>query len=144
MVNGPDSICVERHGRSEHVNARFTVGVHLRRTIDKIVSRIGRRVDESSPMVDARLPDGSRVNAIIPPLAINGSVLTIRKFAKDPFTAKDLINFGTWTMDLVTVMEAAVRGKLNVLVSGGTGTGKTTNLNVLSSFIPRSEEHTSE
>jgi pilus assembly protein CpaF len=90
-------------------------------------------------MVDARLPDGSRVNAIIPPLAIHGSVLTIRKFAKDPFTAKDLINFGTWTMDLVTVMDACVRGKLNVLVSGGTGTGKTTNLNVLSSFIPDGE-----
>jgi pilus assembly protein CpaF len=90
-------------------------------------------------MVDARLPDGSRVNAIIPPLALHGSVLTIRKFSKDPYTAKDLINFGTWTLDLVTVMEACVRGKLNVLVSGGTGTGKTTNLNVLSGFIPDGE-----
>jgi pilus assembly protein CpaF len=90
-------------------------------------------------MVDARLPDGSRVNAIIPPLALNGSVLTIRKFSKDPFTAKDLINFGTWTLDLTTVMEACVKGKLNILVSGGTGTGKTTNLNVLSAFIPDGE-----
>jgi pilus assembly protein CpaF len=90
-------------------------------------------------MVDARLPDGSRVNAIIPPLALHGSVLTIRKFSKDPYTAKDLINFGTWTLDLVTVMEACVRGKLNILVSGGTGTGKTTNLNVLSAFIPDGE-----
>ena len=107
--------------------------------IDKIVSAVGRRVDEASPMVDARLPDGSRVNAIIPPLALHGSVLTIRKFAKDPYTAKDLINFGTWTLDLVTVMEACVRGKLNILVSGGTGTGKTTNLNVLSAFIPDGE-----
>ena len=107
--------------------------------IDKIVSAVGRRVDEASPMVDARLPDGSRVNAIIPPLALHGSVLTIRKFSKDPYTAKDLINFGTWTLDLVTVMEACVRGKLNILVSGGTGTGKTTNLNVLSAFIPDGE-----
>jgi pilus assembly protein CpaF len=90
-------------------------------------------------MVDARLPDGSRVNAIIPPLALHGAVLTIRKFSKDPYTAKDLVNFGTWTLDLVTVMEACVRGKLNILVSGGTGTGKTTNLNVLSAFIPDGE-----
>jgi pilus assembly protein CpaF len=103
------------------------------------VAAVGRRVDEASPMVDARLPDGSRVNAIIPPLALNGAVLTIRKFAKEPYTAKDLINFGTWTLDLTTVMEACVRGKLNILVSGGTGTGKTTNLNVLSAFIPDGE-----
>src|SRR3546814_13527673 len=95
-------------------------------------------------MVDARLPDGSRVNAIIPPLALHGAVLTIRKFSKDPYTAKDLINFGTWTLDLVTVMEACVRGKLNVLVSGGTGTGKTTNLNVLSAFIPDGERRSEE
>jgi pilus assembly protein CpaF len=113
--------------------------VQYRAVIDKIVSAVGRRVDEASPMVDARLPDGSRVNAIIPPLAMNGAILTIRKFAKDPFTAKDLINFGTWTLDLTTVMDACVRGKLNILVSGGTGTGKTTNLNVLSAFIPDGE-----
>src|SRR3546814_11376128 len=97
MVNGPDSIFVERHGRIEHVNARFTDEVHLRRTIDKIVSRIGRRVDESSPLVDARLPDGSRVNAVIPPLAIYGPALTIRKSAADPLTAPDLISFGSLT-----------------------------------------------
>ncbi|HVT77969.1 MAG TPA: CpaF family protein [Acidimicrobiales bacterium] len=107
--------------------------------IDRIVGGVGRRVDEGSPMVDARLPDGSRVNAIIPPLAVHGSVLTIRKFAADPFQVKDLIGFGTLTMDVAVVLEAAVRGKLNVLVSGGTGTGKTTILNVLSSFIPEGE-----
>jgi pilus assembly protein CpaF len=139
MCNAFDDIWVERGGRIERTATKFIDDAQYRQVIDKIVSSVGRRVDESSPMVDARLPDGSRVNAIIPPLAINGSVLTIRKFAKDPFTAKDLINFGTWTMDLVTVMDAAVRGKLNVLVSGGTGTGKTTNLNVLSSFIPDGE-----
>src|SRR5207237_1914865 len=110
-----------------------------RQVIDKIVSAVGRRIDEGSPMVDARLPDGSRVNAIIPPLAIHGSVLTIRKFAADPYTAKDLINFGTFTLDLSVVLEACVRGRLNVLVSGGTGTGKTTTLNVLSAFIPDGE-----
>jgi len=139
MCNAYDDIWVEREGRIERTATKFIDDAQYRQVIDKIVSSIGRRVDESSPMVDARLPDGSRVNAIIPPLAINGAVLTIRKFAKDPFTAKDLINFGTWTMDLVTVMDAAVRGKLNILVSGGTGTGKTTNLNVLSSFIPDGE-----
>ncbi len=139
MCNAYDDIWVEREGRIERTATKFTDDTQYRQVIEKIVSSVGRRVDESSPMVDARLPDGSRVNAIVPPLAINGAVLTIRKFAKDPFTAKDLINFGTWTMDLVTVMEAAVRGKLNVLVSGGTGTGKTTNLNVLSSFIPDGE-----
>jgi pilus assembly protein CpaF len=107
--------------------------------IDKIVTAVGRRIDESSPMVDARLPNGSRVNAIIPPLALHGSVLTIRKFAEDPYTAKDLVNFGTFSLEFVHVLEAAVRGKLNVLISGGTGTGKTTLLNVLSSFIPERE-----
>ena len=110
-----------------------------RHVIEKIVSAVGRRIDESSPMVDARLPDGSRVNAILPPLAIHGPIMTIRKFAADPYTVKDLINFGTFTLDLSVVMEACVRGKLNILVSGGTGTGKTTNLNVLSSFIPEGE-----
>jgi len=139
MCNAYDDIWVEREGRIERTATKFTDDLQYRQVIDKIVSSVGRRVDEGSPMVDARLPDGSRVNAIVPPLAINGAVLTIRKFAKDPFTAKDLINFGTWTMDLVTVMDAAVRGKLNILVSGGTGTGKTTNLNVLSSFIPDGE-----
>ncbi|MBW3548108.1 MAG: CpaF family protein [Actinobacteria bacterium] len=139
MCNAFDDIWVEREGRVHPTDGAFTDDVQYRQVIEKIVSAVGRRIDESSPMVDARLPDGSRVNAIMPPLAIHGSVLTIRKFAADPFEAKDLINFGTWTMDLALVLEACVRGKLNVLVSGGTGTGKTTNLNVLSSFIPEGE-----
>jgi pilus assembly protein CpaF len=139
MCNAYNDIWVEREGRIEQTDLSFTDDSQYRSVIDKIVSAVGRRVDESSPMVDARLPDGSRVNAIIPPLAIHGSVLTIRKFSKDPYTAKDLINFGTWTLDLVTVMDACVKGALNILVSGGTGTGKTTNLNVLSSFIPDGE-----
>ena len=139
MCNAFDDIWVERDGRIEQTNLSFADDTQYRAVIDKIVAAVGRRVDEGSPMVDARLPDGSRVNAIIPPLALNGAVLTIRKFSKDPYTAKDLINFGTWTLDLMTVMEACVRGKLNILVSGGTGTGKTTNLNVLSAFIPDGE-----
>ena len=139
MCNSYDDIWIEREGRLEHTATSFTDDVQYRSIIDKIVSAVGRRVDEGSPMVDARLPDGSRVNAIIPPLAVHGSVLTIRKFAADPYTVKDLINFGTFTLDLAVVVEACVRGKLNILVSGGTGTGKTTNLNVLSSFIPDGE-----
>ena len=139
MCNSHDDIWVERAGRIEPTDLAFTDEVQYRQVIQKIVSAVGRRIDESSPMVDARLPDGSRVNAIIPPLAIHGSVLTIRKFSADPYTVKDLINFGTFTLDLAVVMEACVRGKLNILVSGGTGTGKTTNLNVLSSFIPDGE-----
>jgi len=139
MCNAYDDIWVERNGRIDRTDLSFSDDDQYRAVIDKIVSAVGRRVDESSPMVDARLPDGSRVNAIIPPLALHGAVLTIRKFAQEPYTAKDLINFGTWTIDLVTVMEACVKAKLNILVSGGTGTGKTTNLNVLSAFIPEGE-----
>ncbi len=139
MCNNFDDIWVERDGKVEHTGTAFTDEAQYRAVIEKIVSGVGRRIDESSPMVDARLPDGSRVNAIVPPLAIHGPVLTIRKFAADPFTVKDLINFGTFTLDLSVVLEACVRGKMNVLVSGGTGTGKTTNLNVLSSFIPDGE-----
>src|SRR5688500_9098317 len=139
MCNAYDDIWIEREGLIERTSLSFTDDSQYRAVIDKIVSAVGRRVDEASPMVDARLPDGSRVNAIIPPLALHGAVLTIRKFSKDPYTAKDLVNFGTWTLDLVTVMDACVRGKLNILVSGGTGTGKTTNLNVLSAFIPDGE-----
>ena len=139
MCNTYDDIWVERDGKIEHTGTSFTDDVQYRAVIEKIVSGVGRRIDESSPMVDARLPDGSRVNAIVPPLAIHGPVLTIRKFAADPYTVKDLINFGTFTLDLATVLEACVRAKMNVLVSGGTGTGKTTNLNVLSSFIPDGE-----
>ncbi len=139
MCNAYDDIWVERDGKLFHTGAQFTDDNQYRHVIEKIVAAVGRRVDEGSPMVDARLPDGSRVNAVIPPLAIHGPVLTIRKFAADPYQVKDLINFGTFTLDLATVMEACVRGKLSILVSGGTGTGKTTNLNVLSSFIPDGE-----
>jgi len=139
MCNSFDDIWVEREGKLTHTGASFTDDSQYRSVIEKIVAAVGRRVDESSPMVDARLPDGSRVNAVIPPLAVHGPVLTIRKFAADPYQVKDLINFGTFTLDLATVMEACVRGKLSILVSGGTGTGKTTNLNVLSSFIPDGE-----
>src|SRR5205807_4495855 len=139
MCNNYDDIWIEREGRIEQTSASFTDEAQYRAVIEKIVAAVGRRVDESSPMVDARLPDGSRVNAIIPPLAIHGPVLTVRKFSADPFTVKDLINFGTFTLDLAVILEACVRGKLNVLVSGGTGTGKTTTLNVLSAFIPAGE-----
>jgi len=139
MVNGPFNIWLERKGRLERVDGTFTDEAHLRRTIDKIVSRIGRRIDEASPMVDARLPDGSRVNAVVPPLAIDGSSLTIRKFARDPLTAEHLIDFGTMTRKTADFLDACVRGRLNVIVSGGTGAGKTTTLNVLSAFIPGDE-----
>jgi pilus assembly protein CpaF len=139
MCNNYDDIWIERDGKLQHTGASFTDEHQYRHVIEKIVAGVGRRIDESSPMVDARLPDGSRVNAILPPLAVHGPILTIRKFAADPYTVKDLINFGTFTLDLSVVMEACVRGKLNILVSGGTGTGKTTNLNVLSSFIPEGE-----
>jgi pilus assembly protein CpaF len=139
MVNGPYDIWIERNGRLTRVDGSFNDEAHLRRTIDKIVSRIGRRVDESSPMVDARLPDGSRVNAVIPPLAVDGSLLTIRKFSADPYTANDLVAFGTMSERTARFLEACVRGKLNVVVSGGTGSGKTTTLNVLSSYIPSDE-----
>ncbi|MCX6401155.1 MAG: CpaF family protein [Propionibacteriales bacterium] len=139
MVNGFDSVWLEKNGRLSKSDAHFADEAHLRRTIDKIVSRIGRRVDESSPMVDARLPDGSRVNAVVPPLAIDGSALTIRKFSTDPLTVQDLINFGSLTPQTADFLDACVRGRLNVIVSGGTGAGKTTTLNVLSSFIPTDE-----
>ena len=139
MVNSFQDIYVERSGKLVKVDTTFTDEAHLRRTIDKIVSKIGRRVDETSPMCDARLPDGSRVNAIIPPLALDGSKLTIRKFSEDPYTVEDLIGFGTLTRPAANLLEACVRGRLNILVSGGTGAGKTTTLNVLSSFIPDDE-----
>ncbi|GAA2150395.1 CpaF family protein [Nocardioides koreensis] len=139
MVNSADNIFVERGGRLTRVDVAFADEAHLRRTIDKIVGKIGRRVDETSPMVDARLPDGSRVNAIIPPLALDGSKLTIRKFSEDPYTVEDLISFDTLTRPAADLLSACVRGRLNILVSGGTGAGKTTTLNVLSSFIPADE-----
>ena len=139
MVNGPDNIYVEQHGKLTRTSARFTSEEHLRRVIDRIVSRVGRRIDESSPLVDARLADGSRVNAIIPPLAFSGPTLTIRKFSKDPFTVDDLIGFGTLSPEMAELLHACVEARLNIIVSGGTGTGKTTLLNVLSSFIPDGE-----
>ncbi|KZO59210.1 MULTISPECIES: CpaF family protein [Dietzia] len=139
MVNGPDMIFVERAGQLTRHPSRFTSEDHLRQVIERIVSRIGRRVDESSPLVDARLADGSRVNAVIPPLAVNGSSLTIRKFSKDPFQVHDLIRFGTLTPEMAEVLQACVQARLNIIVSGGTGSGKTTLLNVLSSFIPEGE-----
>jgi pilus assembly protein CpaF len=139
MVNGWDSIYVERAGRLYWTGAKFHDDSQLRRTIDKIVGKVGRRIDESSPYTDARLPDGSRVNAIIPPLSIDGPTLTVRKFSADPYQAEDLISFGTLTRPTVDLLDACVRGRLNMLVSGGTGAGKTTTLNVLSSFLPDDE-----
>ena len=139
MVNGSNDIYVERAGVLERTNVRFMSEEHLRRVIERIVSSVGRRIDESSPMVDARLADGSRVNVIVPPLSLDGSILTIRKFAKDPFTVTDLIAMGTFTDAIASVLAASVEGGMNVLVSGGTGTGKTTLLNVLSSFVPRTD-----
>jgi pilus assembly protein CpaF len=139
MVNGPDRIYVERGGKIELTQAAFVDDAHLLRIIDKIVSQVGRRVDESSPMVDARLPDGSRVNAIIPPLSLCGPVVTIRKFSRDPYTMDDLINFGSVSAKAAHFLAACVQGKLNVLISGGTGTGKTTTLNALSAFVPGDE-----
>lgn len=139
MVNGPDAVYVEQSGKLTRTAVRFTSEEHLRRVIDRIVSRVGRRIDESSPLVDARLGDGSRVNAIIPPLAFSGSTLTIRKFSKDPFTVEDLIGFGTLSPEMAELLHACVEARLNIIVSGGTGTGKTTLLNVLSSFIPEGE-----
>lgn len=139
MVNRFDRLYVERNGRLQETPYRFTGEPQLRRVIERIVARVGRRIDESSPLVDARLEDGSRVNAIIPPLAVDGASLTIRKFAGTPYTAEDLVNFGSMTREVAAVLDAAVRAKLNILVSGGTGTGKTTLLNVLSAFIPGDE-----
>jgi pilus assembly protein CpaF len=139
MVNNADTIYIEKNGRIHATDRKFLDEEHLLRIIDKIVGQVGRRIDESVPMVDARLPDGSRVNAIIHPLAINGPMLTIRKFSTDPYTADDLIGFGTLTPQLSMFLEACVRGRLNILISGGTGTGKTTTLNVLSSFVPTDE-----
>ncbi|MDP9433586.1 MAG: CpaF family protein [Actinomycetota bacterium] len=139
MVNGPEQIFVESGGRITAAPGSFLDEAHLRRVIDKIVSRVGRRVDEASPMVDARLPDGSRVNAVVPPIALDGSMLTIRKFSTDPFTANDLVEFGTMTRPVADFLNACVRGRLNILIGGGTGSGKTTSLNVLSSSIPGDE-----
>jgi pilus assembly protein CpaF len=139
MVNGPSSIYVERAGKVQKVNAQFEDNDHLMRIIERIVAPLGRRIDEGSPMVDARLPDGSRVNAIIPPISLVGPTLTIRIFAKIPLTVENLIEFGTITREAVEFLKACVIAKVNILISGGTGSGKTTLLNILSGFIPEGE-----
>ncbi|QOT16258.1 CpaF family protein [Paenarthrobacter sp. YJN-5] len=139
MVNRYDQIYVERHGQLSLTELQFSSDEHLRKVIERIVSKVGRRIDESSPLVDARLEDGSRVNAIIPPLAVNGPSLTIRKFSHVPLTVRNLIDWGSMSQEMAELLSACVRARLNVIVSGGTGTGKTTLLNVLSSFIPASD-----
>jgi pilus assembly protein CpaF len=140
MVNGPNQVYCERKGKLVLTPVQFRDNEHVMSVIDKIVAPLGRRIDESSPMVDARLPDGSRVNAIIPPLALNGPTITIRKFSKDPYQIEDLINFGTVTEEMAIFLDACVKARLNMFVSGGTGSGKTTTLNVLSNFIPDDEK----
>jgi pilus assembly protein CpaF len=139
MVNGPQQVYIEREGRLELTNVTFQNDEHVMKIIQRIIAPIGRRVDESSPMVDARLADGSRVNAIIPPLSLVGPVITIRKFSATPFTVEDLIRFGTATPEMFEFLEACVKARLNIFVAGGTGSGKTTMLNILSSFIPDDE-----
>lgn len=139
MVNGPSQVYVEQDGKLVLSNVTFRDNQHVMHIIEKIVAPLGRRIDESSPMVDARLPNGSRVNAVIPPLALNGPTITIRKFSEKPLTVKDLINFGTVTPKIAMFLKACVEARLNMVVSGGTGSGKTTTLNVLSSFIPEDE-----
>jgi pilus assembly protein CpaF len=139
LVNRFNQVYVERAGKIEHISLTFKDDAHLMQIIDRIVSRVGRRVDESSPMVDARLPDGSRVNAIIPPLAIDGPCLSIRRFGRDPLTARNLLDNKTITEPMLELLAAMVKGKLNIIISGGTGAGKTTLLNVLSGYIPNTE-----
>jgi pilus assembly protein CpaF len=139
LVNGCSDVRVERSGRLEKTVARFKDDAHLMRIIDKIVSGVGRRVDESTPMVDARLADGSRVNVIIPPLALDGPMMSIRRFAADPFTEDDLVEMGSLTEEIVVLLRGIVKARLNTLISGGTGAGKTTLLNVMSKFVPNDE-----
>ncbi|MCX7772569.1 MAG: CpaF family protein, partial [Clostridia bacterium] len=139
MVNAKDQVYVERRGKLELSNICFQDNNHIMHIIERIVAPLGRRIDESSPMVDARLPNGSRVNIIIPPLALNGPTITIRKFSEKPFTVNDLIRFGTLTPEVAQFLKACVEARLNIVVSGGTGSGKTTMLNVISSFIPSDE-----
>jgi pilus assembly protein CpaF len=139
MVNSASDVYIERRGRIERTRARFLNDAHIMRIIHKIVAPIGRRIDESSPMVDARLPDGSRVNAIIPPLSVKGPCVTIRKFSRRPYTTDDLVSFGTLSNEIRDFLRACVVGKLNCIISGGTGSGKTTTLNALSGFIPHDE-----
>ncbi|HXG12983.1 MAG TPA: CpaF family protein [Gemmataceae bacterium] len=139
LVNGPHKVYVERRGKLEKTDVKFRDSDHLLQIIDRIVSKVGRRVDETSPMVDARLPDGSRVNAIIPPLALDGPSLSIRRFGSNPLKLEDLLNYKAFTPEMAMLMEAAIKARLNIIISGGTGCGKTTLLNTLSSFIPSDE-----
>jgi len=139
LINGPKQIYVERKGRMEKSPVTFRDNAHLLQIIDRIVSRVGRRVDEVSPMVDARLPDGSRVNAIIPPLALDGAAVSIRRFGSNPLKLEDLLNYKAFTPEMVMLLEGAIKARLNIIIAGGTGSGKTTLLNTLSSFIPNHE-----
>ncbi|RMF94365.1 MAG: CpaF family protein, partial [Planctomycetota bacterium] len=139
LVNGPDEVYVERLGRLQETNTVFADEDHLIQIIQRVVSRVGRRIDEQNPMVDARLPDGSRVNAIIPPLALNGPVLSIRRFGHERLKIDDLLAFGSIAPEMVQLLKAAVEGRINILISGGTGSGKTTLLNILSAFVPAEE-----
>ena len=136
MINGPKNVFIERDGRIQRSSVTFRDNDHLMQILDRIVSKVGRRIDETSPMCDARLPDGSRVNAVIPPLALDGPSLTIRRFGSNPLTLEDLLNFGAFTPEMVMLLEGAIKARLNMIISGGTGSGKTTLLNTLSSFIP--------
>ena len=139
MINGPKNVFVERKGRIQRSNVVFRDNEHLLQILDRIVSKVGRRVDETSPMVDARLPDGSRLNAIIPPLALDGASLTIRKFGSNPLGLEDLLRFGAFTPEVAMLLEGAIKARINTIISGGTGSGKTTLLNTLSSFIPNDQ-----
>ncbi len=139
MVNGPHKVYCERRGRLEKTDVKFRDNDHLLQIIDRIVSKVGRRVDETSPLVDARLPDGSRVNAVIPPIALDGCSLSIRRFGATPLKLEDLLNYKAFTPEMAMLMEAAIKARLNILISGGTGSGKTTLLNTLSAFIPHEE-----
>src|SRR6202790_4457641 len=139
LINGPQKIYVERRGKMEKTEVKFRDNDHLMQIIDRIVSKVGRRVDETSPMVDARLPDGSRVNAIIPPLALDGATVSIRRFGANPLKLEDLLNYKAFTPEMAMLMEACIKARLNIVISGGTGCGKTTLLNTLSSFIPHEE-----
>src|SRR5262245_50350762 len=139
MINGPQKIYVERRGKVEKTDVKFRDNDHLLQIIDRVVSKVGRRVDETSPLVDARLPDGSRVNAVIPPIALDGCSMSIRRFGSNPLKLEDLLNYKAFTPEMAMLMQASIKARLNIVISGGTGSGKTTLLNTLSSFIPNDE-----